>query len=386
MSENSPIRRTSSAHTSMVTYVRIAVLVLNHRPQQQLMRLLAALRRQLPDSPIVVHHDKFRADFDASALASFGNAHLLTSAKPTVWGDFSLVDSVWRSITWMTEHVEFDWVIQLSAQDYPIKSLVTLERYLATTGADVLLQSLPINDLSRAADRRDRRRRYLYQYRPMSTSTPGHHLPEHVKRGLRLSTGPFVDVLNNIQPYFQIFKFPDGGPYRLGWRARSTPFTATHPCRFGSNWFSLSYRGAEFLAARARDRTEFANYYSRTIMPGESATATLICNAPELRVEPHDLHYTRWSHPKTAHPDVFTAEDLGELVAAPQYFARKFDIAKDSEILDKLDEVLADTSRPQTQKPTQLCPTPNSALEHARRWSPLDKLAWQRCSASQQCR
>jgi hypothetical protein len=326
--------------------MRIAVLVLNHRAPPQLLRLLATLRRELPDAPIVVHHDRFHMDFDASALDPIGNAHLLTSQKPIIWGDFSLVEAVWRSIAWMVEHVEFDWIIQLSAQDYPIKSLTTLGDYLAATGADVLLRAVPISELSKAAARRDKRRRYLYQYRPVTTSLQGNQPSGRLRCGLRRITGPFVDVLNNIQPYFRVFRFPDGMPNRFGWRARSTPFTKKDPCRFGSNWFSLSYRGAEFLMTCARDRQNYVNYYRHTIMPGESATATLICNAPGLRVEPHDLHYTRWTHPKAPHPDVFGAEDLAELLAAPEYFARKFDIAKDAEILDKLDEVLARAAAP----------------------------------------
>jgi hypothetical protein len=90
---------------------------------------------------------------------------------------------------------------------------------------------------------------------------------------------------------------------------------------------------------------EFVNYYRRTVLPGESATATLLCNEPSLHVYPHDLHYTRWTHPKTAHPDVFGATDLAELLAAPQYFARKFDLAKDAEIFDKLDDILTSSRR-----------------------------------------
>jgi hypothetical protein len=323
--------------------MRIAFLILNHREPTQLLRLLATLRRQLPDAPIVVHHDRFRADFDASALDPIGDAHLLTSEKPIMWGDFSLAEAYWRSMAWMIEHVKFDWVIMLSAQDYPIQSLATLGDYLAATGADALFHAVPISELSKAAERRDKRRRYLYQYGPVRTSQPSGRL----FCGLRRLTGPFVDVLNNVQPYFQVFKFPDGMPNRVGWRARFTPFTEKEPCMCGPFCCCLSYRAAEFVITCAGDRPDYVDYYRRTVLPGESVTATLVCNSPELCVEPHDLHYTRWTHPKTAHPDVFTAEDLAELVAAPQYFyfARKFNVAKDAEILDKLDEVLARAAR-----------------------------------------
>jgi hypothetical protein len=322
-------------------YMRIAFLILNHRAPPQLLRLLATLRRQLPEATIVVHHDRFRTDLDTSTLDPIGNAHLLTSEKPIMWGEFSVVEAYWRSMAWMIEHVEFDWVIMLSAQDYPIKSLATLGDYLAATCADVLLQAVPISELSKAADRRDKRHRYLYQYRPVRTNLQGYQPSSRLQCRLLRSTGPFLDVLNNVQPYFQIFKFTDRMPSRFGWRARSTPFTEKEPCMFGSLWKCLSYRAAEFVVTCARDRPDYVDYYRRTVIPGESATATLVCNTPGLRVDPHDLHYTRWTTPKTSHPDIFTIGDLAELVAAPQYFARKFDLAKDAEILDKLDEVLA---------------------------------------------
>jgi hypothetical protein len=323
--------------------MRIAFLVLNHREPLQLLRLLTTLREQLPDAPLVVHHDRFRTDLDTLTLDHVRDTHLLTSEKPIRWGDFSLVEAYWNSVAWMIEHVEFDWLIQLSAQDYPIKPLATLGDYITATGADALFYAAPISKLSRAAERRDRRRRYLYQYRPAVETLREHGRYYSLRSQLRRSTGPFVDVFNNVQPYMQIFRFPDGMPNRIGWRARCTPFTEDEPCMFGSFCSSLSYRAAEFLVTCAHDRTDFVDYYRRTVLPGESATATLLCNAPGLRVDPRDLHYTRWTHPKTAHPDVFDTTDLAELLAAPQYFARKFDLAKDAKIFDKLDEVLAIT-------------------------------------------
>jgi hypothetical protein len=319
--------------------MRIAFLILNHREPPQLLRLLTTLKRELPDSPIVVHHDRFRAVLEDSDLNAIGDTHLLTSEKPIVWGDFSLVEACWRSMAWMIEHVKFDWVIMLSAQDYPIKSLTTLGDYLAATGADALLHAVPISELGKAAERRDKRRRYLYQYRPARTRLQRHGSFGHLRDWLRRSTGPFVDVLNNIQPYFQVFRFPDRMPNRIGRRARATPFTDERPCMVGSFGSCLSYKAVEFVITCIHDRPEYVDYYRRTVMPGESATATLLCNAPGLLVDPQDFQYTRWTHPKTAHPDIFTVEDLAELVAASQYFARKFDLAKDAEILDKLDEV-----------------------------------------------
>jgi Core-2/I-Branching enzyme len=321
--------------------MRIAFLILSHRAPEQLLRLLATLRRELPDAPIVVHHDMFREGLTASALDPIGNVKLLTTDKPTAWGDFSIVDACWRSMSWMIEHLEFDWVVMLSAQDYPIKPLSTLGDYLADTGADALLRSTPINRLSNAADRRDRRRRYLYQYKPTKITLHRDPLFDELRYGMRKSTGRLIDVINILQPYFKIYRMPDRLPYRFGWRANSSPFTENDPCWYGSMWLSLSYRAAKFVVSCTRERPDYVDYYRRTIIPDESATTTLLCNATDLRIEQCELHHTRWTHSKTGHPDTFTVDDLHELMSVPEYFARKFDIAKDSKILDELDEMLA---------------------------------------------
>ena len=323
--------------------MQVAFLIINHRDPAQLMRLVATLRLELPEAPIVVHNDKFRTHIAPSALDSIGNAHLMTSDEPIWWGDFSLVDVFWRSMAWMIEHLEFDWLILLSAQDYPIKPLAKLGDYLAATGADVLLRATPISQLSERRSRRNKRRRYLYQYRPAATDLKSDEFSSHLRRWLRRHAGLFPDIINNVQPCLQISKLSDELPWRVGLRARSTPFTQNEPCWFGSVWISLSRRAAEFVVTSARKRPDYVEYYRRALQPDESATATLVYNAPELRIEPHDIHHVRWTHSRKGHPDVFVAADLPELLAAPEheYFARKFDIARDTEILDELDHMLA---------------------------------------------
>jgi hypothetical protein len=323
--------------------MRVAFLIINHRDPAQLMRLVATLRLELPEAPIVVHNDKFRTHIAGSALDPIGNAYLLTSDEPIWWGDFSLVDAFWRSMAWMIENIEFDWLILLSAQDYPIKPFANLGDYLAATGADVLLRATPISQLSNREERRNKHRRYLYQYRPAATDRKTDEMPSHLRRWLRRHTGLFADILNNVQPCLQISKLSDQVPWRIGLRACSTPFTRYEPCWSGSMWISLSRRAAEFVVTSARERPDYVEYYRRTVVPDESATATLVCNAPELRIKPHDIHHVRWTHSQKGHPDVFVAADLSELLAAPEheYFARKFDVARDAEILDELDHMLA---------------------------------------------
>jgi hypothetical protein len=323
--------------------MRVAFLILNHRDPAQLMRLLSTLRTELPEAPIVVHNDRFQADLDVSALDSVGNAYLLTNDEPILWGRFSMVDAILRSMAWMTEHIEFDWLIQLSAQDYPIKPLAGLGDYLAATGADVLLEAAPIGQLSKRRVRRNARHRYLYQYSPSEAGRNVDQQPGQLRHWLRRHAGLYAEVLNSAQPYVCIFRSPGDTPWQVGFCARSTPFTKDKPCWKGTTWISLSRRAAEFVVASVRERPDYIEYYRRTMQPGESAIATLVCNAPGLRVTPRDIHHVRWTYRRSPHPDVFAAADLPELLAAPEheYFARKFSAAQDAEILNELDRMLA---------------------------------------------
>jgi hypothetical protein len=325
--------------------MRIAFLILNHRAPAQLLRLIKTIRRELPDSPIIVHHDEFAADLSRSLLDFDDNAFLLTTGTPISWGDFGVVDAYWQCLSWMCGNVDFDYVVLLSGQDYPIKPLGLLAADLAATGADIVVKANPIDKLSRRKQRVSRRR-YLYQYRPARAAAG----PSPARCWLRRRAGIGADVLNNVQPFFHVYKFSDQQPWWLGRRPRHTPFTAAEPCWFGSMWLALSRRAAGFVVTSVRDRPDFVDYYRRTAHSDESATATLVCNAPWARVERRDLHYVRWTDPRAGHPDVFRAEDLPELLAAPGYFARKFDIATDARILDELDQMLAQAAVAETAR------------------------------------
>jgi hypothetical protein len=320
--------------------MKLAFLVLNHRPPPQLLRLLATLRRGLPDAPICVHNDRFRAEVGPEAIRTIDNVHLLANDKAMEWGGFSIVEAYWRSIEWMTGNLEFDWMIVLSAQDYPVKPLRLLVDYLAVSEADAVLHAFPIDTLGSSVARRDRRRRYLYQYTASDPGADAGSLAGHLRLRLQQGAGRLVDVLNIVQPLFKVYRLPDPFPYRFGWRAHSGPFSPSYPCWHGSNWFGLSRKAAEFVVDSMGCRPGYVEYYRRTIMPCESIFATLIGNEPGLRVAQHALHHIRWAGPRTAHPDVFTCEDLAELRASPEYFARKFDITRDATILDRLDEIV----------------------------------------------
>ena len=80
-------------------------------------------------------------------------------------------------------------------------------------------------------------------------------------------------------------------------------------------------------------------YYSRTVIPVESVTGTIVFNDPDLEVTNVALHEIRWTNPDSGHPDVFRLEDLHVLRSSNAIFARKFDY-ENNDILDELDKMI----------------------------------------------
>jgi len=140
-----------------------------------------------------------------------------------------------------------------------------------------------------------------------------------------------------MQRKITVFRYPDPLPMRLGWRPRRSPFSPTFPCWYGSQWMALSRRAAEKVVEFTGAHEDYVRHYSRTVIPDESATATIVCNDPELNVGHEALHHVRFSSSQ-GHPDELGLGDLGELVGSGRYFARKFDIDVDVAVLTALDE------------------------------------------------
>lgn len=321
--------------------MRAAYLILSHRRPSQLIRLIEVILRQDAHAVIVVHHDQFRSEVDKSMFEQFSNVYLLTSDYPIEWGDFSQVDVYWRSLTWMLEHVEFDWVIFLSAQDYPIKPLHMLYRHLNESGVDAFVDGCPIDEIQDSTTRRDAGFRYNYQYRILPDLQILSRFPSAIRRPLHNAYAVCIGGFNRVQPFFHVYRYPAPLPSRIGSRARRRPFTASAPCWKSSSWLTMNHRAAEAVVRFTVSNADYVRYYRSTVVPDESATATIVANDPELTLVRHGIHHINWSGIGRSHPEIFTESNLQELVASDQYFARKFDETVDSVILDRLDDLLS---------------------------------------------
>jgi hypothetical protein len=318
--------------------VQVAYLVTSYRPPQQLLRLLRTLRRAQPEAPIVVHHDRFRTTWNADLVAPIGGVHVLTSEVPVSWGDFSVVNAIWKPLAWMVENLEFDWVVLLSEQDYPIVPLEQLEQRLSASGVDAFIEAEPIHLIEDPNARKDRDLRYNFRYVQLPSFGLMARLPPAVRRPIAFAGNYLNGALYKLQRKVTAYVYPDGLPLRVGIRATRSPYSESFLCWYGPMQMALSRRAAEAVTEYVASHREYVQHYSRTVIPDESATATIVCNDPTLKVWNGTLHWTRWTDGDHGHPDVLVLDDLGDFVDSDKFFARKFDVDVDSSVLDALDQ------------------------------------------------
>jgi hypothetical protein len=82
-------------------------------------------------------------------------------------------------------------------------------------------------------------------------------------------------------------------------------------------------------------------FYRRTFAPDESFFQTIVMNSPLApRVVNNDLRFESWEE-DSDHPAILTVDDLPEIVRSEALFAKKFDVAVDAEVMDRIDAELA---------------------------------------------
>jgi hypothetical protein len=342
---------------------RVLYFITSYGTGAQLQRLLRTLLTGDPDCAVVIHHDRFQADLDLGDLADHDDVHVLTSDEPIVWGDLSLEQARWRVFEWSLRHMEFGWMVLLSEQDYPLVPIRDVTDGLRRCGADALIEAVPIEQIDdphhlrelRPHHRLDCRRRYEYRYQvvPRLGLTDG--WPDQARTASRHLRRALYFTVNAVQKKVVLYSFHDklGMGTKVGVRSTRPPFDANFPCWYSSAWFALSRRAVRSVVAFVTENEDFVEHYEDTIIPVESATATIVCNDPGLRVARRSLHYVRWSDRGSGRPDVLTAHDAGELLRSGFYFARKLDLVTEPELFDILDRtVLAE-------------PMAEKAVEHA---------------------
>ena len=312
---------------------RVCYYLQTHTGPAQVAHLVDLIKRGSPDSVVVITHDERGPALDTDRLTAWPGVHVLIG--PGGYGDFSHIDRYLAAVDWLEERgIEFDWLENLSGQDYPLRPVAEIEDVLSRTSADGYLQYAPVfpgrapagADWGAGPDYClcrpfDAVMRYDFRHWRLGRPTPAK------QRWLR----PLMTI-DWMQPWVRLSL----GFSTIGVRRAKTLFTDDFICYGGSYFCTLSADCVRYVQAFARDHPDVVAFFRATLAPDEIFFHTVLVNSGQFRLEPDSKRYIDFSGSRNNHCKFLGLGDLDAMLASGAHWARKFDPARDTQILQAL--------------------------------------------------
>ncbi len=295
----------------------------SHRDPEQIVRLVRTIRRG-SDGPIVLRHDDEALPLDVALFSAIPGFHLLPASGRQLRGTFSCQLQPYLDLVDMLEAdgIAYDWLINLTAQDYPITPVARIEEFLAGSTADGFVRWWDVLSPESPWSRRKARARYWHRYRRLPAGS------EKVLRAVR-----WITKLAPLHFYL------DYGPL-VGVRLFRTPFERGLRCLGGRSWWTLRRAVVLYLRDFLAAHPEVERHYRGTVAPEESMVQTIVVGSGRFDLVNDDLRYIDYSSAIRGAPRTLTLADMPMLAAGNYHFARKFDLATDRAVLDRIDRDL----------------------------------------------
>jgi Core-2/I-Branching enzyme len=252
----------------------------------------------------VIHVDKRASSDIHAAIRTFSIKSGDILLAPTVRCYWELFGIVRATLNCITEAVRsgrpFHYAMLLSGQDYPLKPVRDIHRFLESHRGLEFIEAFPLNQPNRwtlqggVYQAMSRVRYFTFSFRSRTV---------HIKFPRRFYGG--------WQPY---------GPMA----ARSGGASPGNACSTSTN---TSGKNPSFL-----------RYFRSVFIPDETMFQSLVANSPFAKsIYANDLRYTDWRNPNPHYPRTLEGSDLDRLKASPCLIGRKFDTVQSADLLDLLD-------------------------------------------------
>jgi hypothetical protein len=291
----------------------IAYVVLAHRAQPQVVRLVSRLLTDDPEARALVHLDARVRLAELGVLSGHPRGALLPR-RATGWGSWSLVEAIVDGLRLAIADASCSYVSVLSGADYPVRRvdgrLAALESYSCRTDAGFVTEP----------ERRHKAARYQYAWHQVPGLPAGTLRSRALARVARTSRG-HVAVLTHA------------ADVHVGLRRELPDGLTADRLATGEMWFDVSRAAATAMLSRIDREPELVRHFRRTWIPDEGFLQTLLLNGPgPIGPSDRNIRWTGGAH----HPDVLDVTDVEELLVGGESFARKFDDSS-TPALDRLD-------------------------------------------------
>ncbi len=307
--------------------MKVLYLIQTYKNPDQIKRLANSIKKSSLESQVLISHDsRYSTLLSKSDFENFQKLNLIYNSGGR--GNFSTVQSYLNSLQWLfANNIEFDWIVNISGQDYPIQPLVLLEQFLSKTEYDGFLEYRDVLSKDSYHGFKESVERYYYQY---------WHSGIYLLPWQNTLVKPIKVLVNNIQG---LVKISTSYQFSIGIKAFQNIFNEKFKCYGGTLYKILSNRCAKYLYKTAKEQVHLVDYYKKTLVPEESFMQTILANSNLFNLCDKNLFYSDWSGSKHGSPKILTVADYSTLTNSKDYyFARKFDPAVDGEIIDRLDK------------------------------------------------
>lgn len=284
----------------------IAILIMAHRNETQLNRLVEHLRR---DFTVYIHVDRR----SRLRVPAHPNVHLVRRRYRVYYGSFSMIQA---RLALLEEAIRrnHDYYLVISAQDLPLVSNTEIRSFFQRAGGKdyYLCRQIPVDP-------------------PGSDPEDPQILRRLTHYWMDESRGPILffafRVVRKIQCLLRWYRRLDFVVYR------------------GSDWFNFHHESATHLVERARKDHRLMRRFRFTRL-GAALFFQIILQQSPRRTEyvNDDLRYVLFEGRR--HPRVLGMQDYDTLRDSGKLFGRKFDDAVDAEVIDRLLGARGEVPRP----------------------------------------
>ena len=313
----------------------------HHKPVQ-VARLVRVITEGSPDAVVLISHDAAGSALDVPALQALGNVHILLHHGG--YGDFSHLDRYLAAVDWLDANgVDYDWLENLTGQDYPLRPIPEIEDALAATDYDGFLLYSPVfpDRVPASAPQGagssyipvravDAIMRHDYRHWRFGGPTPAK------QKWLR----PFM-VINFVQPWIRL----SNSYASVGVRRRRTVYGPGFHCYGGSFFCTLRADCARYVRDYARANPDVVAFFRTVLAPEEAFLHSVLVNSGRFNLDPDYKRYIDWTGCTHTHPRTLGLEDLDRLLASDAHWARKLDLDRDPKLFAILDQRVRRGSR-----------------------------------------
>jgi len=307
--------------------MKIAYIIIAHKNPQQLLRLVKRLNHA--DSYFFIHID---VNADPSVFSSiessfkdFPNVTLLKRFN-SAYASFGIVQGTVEGLNKAVESkIPFDYLINLSGQDYPIKTNVQIREKLS--------------------ERADASYIWYFELPFVGTHPTKGIVCQKLNRieqwHVRLE-GRYLNFPLSRQKYRKIFSVKRSFLW-LGINLmlpKKRPFIKNYTPYGGGQWWCLSRKHAEYVYKYVKENKKQYAYFKYTNIPDEIFFQTVLLNSPHKNEIVNDDLRLLYFAGDSSHPIIYKTDDYPIIADSAQLFARKFDTTKDELVLDLIDKHL----------------------------------------------